>query len=261
MTFVASKLLWTVLVPGNLLLLLLLAGLFQLARSRRRRGLALAMLAALLLLAVAVLPVGQWAAAPLEARFPIPGVPARLDGIIVLGGAVEPEISYAHGQIALNDAAERITEALALAQRHPEAKLLLTGGDATVLPRLGDTEAEVMRAIFVQLGVAPERLLIENRSRNTFEDAALSRDLAQPKPGEIWLLVTSAWHMPRAVGCFRKVGWAVLPYPVDFHSEAAPRPDFALSGHLALLDLIAKEWAGLVAYRLLGRTDTLFPAP
>ncbi len=261
MTFVASKLLWAVLVPGNLLLLLLLAGLFQLVRSRRRRGLALALLAALLLLTVAVLPVGQWAAAPLEERFPIPAIPARLDGIIVLGGAVEPEVTYAHGQIALNDAAERITEAVVLAQRHPEAKLLLSGGDAALLPRVGGTEAEVMRAILVEMGVAPERLLLEDRSRNTFENAALSRALAQPKPGETWLLVTSAWHMPRAVGCFREVGWDVLPYPVDFHTEAAPHADFALAAHLSLLDLVAKEWAGLVAYRLLGRVDTLFPGP
>ena len=261
MTFVASKLLWAITAPDALLLLLLLAGLFRLARSRRQRGFPLTMLAALLLLTVAVLPVGQWAVAPLSDRFPIPVVPAHLDGIIVLGGAVEPALSRAHGQIAFNDAAERITVALALARRHPEAKLLVSGGDASVLPRAGGDEAGLMRALFVELGVAPERLLVEDRSRNTFENAVLSRALAQPKPDEVWLLVTSAWHMPRAVGCFRHVGWEVLPYPVDFRTETVPRPGFALAGHFGLLDQAVKEWLGLLAYRLLGRIDTLFPAP
>ncbi len=259
MAFVAGKLFWAVMAPGNLLLLLLLAGLFRATRSRRRSGLALAVLAALLLLMVAVLPVGQWAVAPLERRFPLPDVPARLDGIIVLGGAVEAEISRVHGEIALNDAAERITESLALAQRHPEAKLLLSGGEAALLPREGEQEADATRTLLVELGIAPERILVEDRSRSTFENAVLSRDLAQPKPGETWLLVTSAAHMPRAFGCFRHAGWQALPYPVDFRTGM--RPDFSLAGHLGLLDFAVKEWVGLVAYRLLGRTDALFPAP
>jgi len=261
MTFVASKLFWAVLAPGNLLLLLLLAGLFRLVQSRRRRGHVLATVAALLLLTVAVLPVGQWAVAPLEARFPVPAVPARVDGIVVLGGAVQLAISRAHGEIALDDAAERITASVALARRHPEAKVLLSGGDASVLPRPGEHEAAETRRLFIDLGIDPDRLLVEDRSRNTFENAELSRALAQPKPGETWLLVTTAAHMPRAVGCFRRVGWDVLPYPVDFRTEESPRPEFSLSGHLGLLDFAAKEWLGLLAYRLLGRTDALFPAP
>ncbi len=259
MTFVASKLFWAVAAPGNLLLLLLLAGLFAMARSRRRRGLALAMAAALGLLAIAILPAGQWLVAPLEDRFPVPIVPAHVDGIIVLGGAVLPAVSRAHGQVALDDAAERITGALALAERHPEARLVLSGGDASILPRPGEQEAELTRALLIELGVAPDRLLIEDRSRNTYENALFSRALAQPKPGETWLLVTSAMHMPRAVGCFRQVGWQVLPYPVDYRTEARPRPDFQLSDHLELVDVAAKEWVGLAAYRLLGRTAALFP--
>jgi uncharacterized SAM-binding protein YcdF (DUF218 family) len=261
MTFIASKLFWGIAAPANLLLLLLLAALFIMARSRRRRGFGLAVVVALALLLAAILPVGQWLIAPLEDRFPVPTVPARVDGIIVLGGAVEPMISHAHGQVALNDAAERLTTALALAQRHPEARLLLTGGDASVLPRPGEEEAELMRTLLIDLGLAPDRLLIEDRSRNTYENALFSRALVQPKPGETWLLVTSASHMPRAVGCFRQVGWPALPYPVDFHTEDEPRLEFLLSGHLALLDLAAKEWVGLFAYRLLGRIDALFPRP
>jgi uncharacterized SAM-binding protein YcdF (DUF218 family) len=261
MTFVASKLFWALAAPGNLLLLLLLAALVAMARDRRRRGLVAAFAVALTLFAVAILPVGQWLAAPLENRFPVPAVPERVDGIVLLGGAVAPAVSRAHGRIALNEAAERITETLALMQRHPEAKVVVTGGEAALWPRPDEEEAKQMRALLVELGVAPERVLSEDRSRNTYENAVMSRALVQPKPGETWLLVTSAAHMPRAVGCFRHVGWEVLPYPVDFRTEDHPLPVLLLSAHLALLDFAAKEWVGLAAYRLLGRTDTLFPAP
>ena len=260
MTFIASKLFWAAMAPGNLLLLLLLAGVLWLARSRRRRGLFLVGIVGLLLLTIAILPVGEWLVAPLEARFPVPELPQRVDGIIVLGGAVEPEVSRAHGQIALNDAAERIVEAAMLAARHPEARLVLSGGEGALLPR-GDSEAEQTRTLLVELGVAPERLLVEERSRNTYENAVFSRETAQPRPGEVWLLVTSAAHMPRAVGCFRHAGWQVVPYPVDFRTEWRPRPDLMLAKHLVLVDTAAKEWVGLLAYRLLGRTDSVFPGP
>jgi uncharacterized SAM-binding protein YcdF (DUF218 family) len=263
MLYVIGKVFWAIVAPGNLLLLFLLFGLAALVHRRRPRGsgASLAILAALGLLTLAILPVGQWALAPLEARFPVPHLPAHVDGIIVLGGAVEPAIARAHGEVALNDAAERIVEPLVLLRQHPEARLLLSGGDAALLPRGDGLEADVTQLLFVALGIAPERILVEDRSRNTVENALYSRNLAQPKPGEVWVLVTSAAHMPRAVGCFRRIGWDVLAYPVDFRTEARPRPGFDLGGHLAQLDWAAKEWVGLLAYRLLDRTDAWFPAP
>jgi uncharacterized SAM-binding protein YcdF (DUF218 family) len=260
MGFVLSKLLWSILTPGNFLLLLLALGTARLVSKRRRRGFRLVAFATLALLAIAVLPVGQWLAMPLEARFPPPVLPAAVDGIIVLGGAVEPRITQAHGQVALNGAAERLVEGLALARRYPEARLLLVGGDASILGR-GVDEASLMRRLFVEQGIDPKRILVEDRSRDTFENARFARDLAQPKPDEIWLLVTSAMHMPRAVGCFRRVGWQVVPFPTDYRTEAPPEPGFFLSEHLLLVDVATKEWVGLVAYRVLGRTDHLLPVP
>ena len=261
MVFIASKLFWAVGAPGNLLLLLLLLGLVAALRSWRRR-LRLVSAAALALLAVAALPLGIWLIRPLEQRFPVPELPAHIDGIIVLGGAVDPDRSRPHGEVALNEAAARITETVVLARRHPEAKILLSGGDASILPRAGaEMEADATRRLMVELGVPEERILVEDRSRNTYENAVDSLALAAPKPGQVWLLVTSAAHMPRAVGCFRKVGWDVLPYPVDFRSLPQPPFDFSLAGHLGVLELAAKEWVGLVAYHLLGRTSALFPAP
>lgn len=260
MIFIASKLFWVVAAPANLLLLVLLAGVLRLARGGRRRGLRMIGGVALLLLTIAVLPLGQWALLPLEARFPMPPPPRRIDGIVVLGGAVEAEISRTHGQVALNDAAERIVEAAVLARRYPEAKLVVSGGEGTLV-EYGEKEAEQTRALLVELGVAAPRIALEDRSRNTHENAVFSYAVAAPRPGEVWLLVTTASHMPRAVGCFRRAGWEVVAYPVDFRTGDRLRADFALAEHLVALDLAAKEWIGLVAYWLLGRTDSLFPAP
>src|SRR5690349_967770 len=205
MTFIASKLFWAVMAPGNLLLLLLLAGVLWLARSRQRRGLGLVGVVALLLLTIAVMPLGQWLVLPLELRFPVPSLPERVDGIVVLGGGVDAWTSRAHGQTVLNDAGDRIVQAAVLARRHPEARLVLSGGEGTMLA-YGEQEAEYARALLVELGVPAERIVLEDRSRNTYENAVFARQVAKPRPGETWLLVTSAMHMPRSVGCFRHAG-------------------------------------------------------
>lgn len=262
MAFWMSKLFWAAAAPGNLLLLVLALGVLRRDGRRRRRGFRLVAAATAALLIIAAVPVGQWIAQPLERRFPAPELPPRVDGIIVLGGVVESGITHAHGQVALNDAAERLVEAVRLARRYPQAKLLMSGGDAALLPDADVApEADLMRDFMVQQGIEPARILVEGRSRNTFENAEFSRDLVRPQPGETWVLVTSAVHMPRAVGCFRHVGWQVVPYPVDFRTGAVAPPRFLLSEHLPLVDLAAKEWVGLVAYRLAGRIDAIFPAP
>jgi uncharacterized SAM-binding protein YcdF (DUF218 family) len=261
MGFVLGKLFWIVAAPGNLLVLMLAVGTIRLGNRRRRRGSRLIAVASLTLLAIALLPIGSWLAMPLESRFPPPALPEHVDGIIVLGGAVQPGISHAHGQVALNDGAERLVEGLALARRYPDAKILLTGGNAALLPRNEPSEAAVMRDLFVQQGIDAARIQIEERSRNTYENAIYSRETVQPQPGEVWLLVTSAAHMPRSVGCFRHIGWPVVAYPVDYRSDANPRPSFLMSEHLALVDVIVKEWVGLAAYRVLGHIDSIMPAP
>jgi uncharacterized SAM-binding protein YcdF (DUF218 family) len=261
MGFVLSKIFWAVAAPGNLLLLMLVIGTLRLGRRRRGRGSPLVATATIALLAIALLPIGQWLAMPLESRFATPELPAHADGIVVLGGAVEPGISAAHGQVALNDAGERMLGALTLARRYPDAPIVVTGGNASLLPRDRPSEAAAMRDLLVEQGIDAARIRLEERARDTVENAVLSREIAQPSPGQVWLLVTSATHMPRAVGCFRRIGWQVVPYPVDYRTEGRPRPGFLLSEHLALVDVVVKEWVGLMAYRILGYTDTLLPAP
>lgn len=261
--FAASKILWVLAAPGNFFLLVLLIGVVRLAFGRRPRGLFLVLAASLAMLATATLPLAQWLAAPLENRFPtVTSLPERVDGIVVLGGAVDPVLSEARGQVALDEAAERITAAAVLARRYPQARIVLSGGEANLIPT-GLNEADATRKLLIDLGVAPDRLVLESASRNTWENAAFSYRAAQPRPDETWLLVTSAMHMPRAVGCFRHAGWSIVPYPVNYITP--PTVKFALGfdfpGGLSLLNPVVKEWDGLIAYYLLGRTDAFFPAP
>jgi uncharacterized SAM-binding protein YcdF (DUF218 family) len=244
MEFVLSKLLWAILAPGNLLLLLLVAGLVW------RRVLYVVVP---LLVALAVFPIAAWLALPLEDRYPSPPPPDHVDGIVVLGGAIDGPLSAARGQPVISEAAERLTATVALARRYPEARILFSGGEGTLLPQ-GHAEADASIAFFTGIGVPRPRLVIENRARNTWENAIYSRALAQPKPGETWLLVTSASHMPRALGCFRKLGWEVLPWPVDYRTDPGRIVlGFAFGEQLVALNLVIKEWAGLAAYWAIGR--------
>jgi uncharacterized SAM-binding protein YcdF (DUF218 family) len=261
-TFIISKLLWFIAAPGNFLLLVLVAGVLLALWSGRRRGFALIAVATLGFLVIATLPIGPWLTAPLENRFPMSVPPARIDGIVVLGGSIDPGVSLARGQVALLSAAGRITETVALARRFPAARVLVSGGDGRINPR-ALSEAGATRDLLTQLGVAAERIELESVARNTYENATLSYAAARPKPGETWLLVTSAMHMPRAVGCFRRAGWTIVPYPVDYRSSTTigTLPGLLLADDLVLVNLAAKEWLGLIVYYWLGRTDALLPAP
>lgn len=263
MLFFISKVLWLFLVPSTLLLLLALLGLALLFGRRRRAGLACVTASLGAIALIGLLPVGDLMLAPLENRFPeVTALPAGVAGIIVLGGAIETDLSAARGMPSLNEAAERMTSLAYLARHYPNAPLAFTGGNGEMI-HAPMTEAAVARALFTQLGVDQSRIVYESRSRTTYENAVLLKALVQPRPGQVWLLVTSAWHMPRSVGLFRHAGWTVLPYPVGYKTAPSLMTEIhgGVPDHLAMVDLATHEWVGLAAYWLLGRTSALFPAP
>lgn len=261
MTFFASKLFWWTANPANILLALLCIGCVALWTGRRRLGLSCVALVTLVGLTVTFLPVGSWLLLPLENRFRATTLPAKVDGIIVLGGSINPVLSAERAQPVVTDSAERLFAFLELARRYPSAKLLFTGGSASVLEG-GAREADVARTIFAGVGLDLSRVRFERDSRNTYENAVDSKRLVAPQPGETWVLITSAYHMPRSVGCFRQQGWAVIPYPVDYGTAPdGDPPTFSLLDGLNGVHWALREWIGLAFYYVAGRTDALFPGP
>lgn len=263
MGFGLGKLVAAVTSPGNLLLLLLLTGLLMRGRGRDRgRGLVLAAAGGLAL--IAVTPISTWALLPLEQRFPSPDLDSigPVDGIIVLGGALMPVASKEHGAPQLNRDAERLTVLPDLMRRFPDARVIFTGGSGDPR-RPDDREAPFVLDLLAGWGVDTTRVTLEDASRNTWENAVNSAPLLAG--GRRWLLVTSAAHMPRAMGVFRTAIPDVVftAFPVGFNANRAETGRFGLnlSENLDRMENAAHEWRGLVAYRLSGRTPTVLPAP
>jgi uncharacterized SAM-binding protein YcdF (DUF218 family) len=264
MFFSLSKILGFFALPSNFLMAVGLVGLLLLC-ARLTRLASWLIVTSLVLIAVAGLsPLGNALILPLEQRFPpwdaSRGAP---DGIVMLGGAISPDVSAARGVVALNEAAERVTATAELARRYPDARIILTGGSNALI---FDESAEAPFAVrqLEMLGIAHERITAEEQSRNTIENAVFSRLIANPQPRERWLLVTSAYHMPRAIAVFRAAGFPIEAYPVDWRTRGpvdVVRPFVSLGDGLRLTDTAVHEWEGLLAYRLTGKTATLFPAP
>lgn len=264
MFFFVSKILGFFALPANALVVLSVVGALLLATRWKRAGMRLAICGIIAIVVCGLSPLGNALILPLEDRFspwdPAHGAP---DGIVVLGGAFENAVSGARDVVTLNDAAERMTSAVELARRFPAARILFSGGSGQMVVT-GPSEAALTQRLFTELGVDPGRLLLEDRSRDTAENATFSKALADPKPGEHWLLVTSASHMPRAVGAFRRAGFPVEAYPVDWRTRGRidlVLPFASVSDGLKRTDTAMREWVGLVVYRLTDRSSALFPGP
>jgi len=256
------KQVWFLIKPGNALLLLLSAGTIMLFGRWRNLGQKLIILVVAILVCLAVFPLGTWSLVPLENRFPAPEtLPEHIDGIIVLGGAFDQKLILARRQLILSDSGERIFALFHLARRFPKARIVYAGGENSLgSKRLGD--AIPAKGFFSDMGVDFGRVVLEPKARNTYENAVFTRQLINPVRGQQWVLVTSAWHIPRAIGVFRKVGWSVIPYPVDFRTQGAYKIKlgFNLAGELERLELGMQEWTALAHYRLRGWCDEWFPA-
>ena len=244
MIYYVSKIFWLIAAPTSALVLI---GAFVAFWAVLRNRNSVAWLAAAVACGLVIgtfTPISLALTVPLESRFPfsLPDSLSPPDGIILLGG----------GGIVEIDAVSR------LSQDYPKARLIFSGFDAT------DSIDKLKLKIFAGLGGDPARVYVESRPRTTSEDALYTAAVLKPKPTERWLLVTSALHMPRAVGCFRVVGFQVEPYPVEFRTvRSQPSAGLFSPGSETLndLDRAAKEWIGLIAYRLMGKTDALFPKP
>jgi uncharacterized SAM-binding protein YcdF (DUF218 family) len=256
--WLASKLIWTAIRPETLLLLLLVVAYGALRRGRPRVARWSFGVATLAFLAIAVFPLGQLVMAPLETAFPPrPAVNAPA-GIVVLGGSEDTDRAAVWHQPLVNEAGDRFLAGIALARRYPDAELVFTGGRGEVLGS-GPSGATVAERIFKQAGISGSRLTLEGKSRNTAENARRTRALVDGAGQGPWLLVTSAFHMPRAVAAFCAARWRnIVPWPTDYRTGAFWQDmGWSLASNLETLNTGIKEWVGLLGYRVLGHTDRL----
>jgi len=248
---------WWLLQPSTLLVLLAVVSLI-LARakwyslSRFALGLAIT-----IVLAVVMLPINDFLGAMLEGQTsPQVGLPESIDGVIVLGGALDWRVTKARGQLSLNGSGERLAAAAALGQRYPQAELVFTGVFADQLIDNFQTYADP-QSLFFGEAFQDRHLTFIGESGSTYEDALRAIEVLQPKPNASWILVTSALHMPRSLATFQTQGWQLIPYPVDYRTTGKIRfaPSINVASALADLDLIVRELGAYWIYRYMGRID------
>ncbi len=263
MFFIASKIVFFCIQPSSLAFFALALAVV-LGYRNPRMGRRFLLIGFAIILFFGFLPGGNVLLLPLEQRFAtrlLPVPQEKISGIILLGGFEDGSVTESRGGLALNDCAERLTETLRLARALPDTEVIFTGGSGSLFG--GEGIGPDIRKFFIDAGIDPSRIVIENDSRNTYENATFTKAILKPAPQDRWLLVTSAFHMPRSVGVFRKVGFDVIPYPVDFRTrgrmDALRLSDIATG--LERTDFATKEWIGLVAYWLSGRSSALFPGP
>lgn len=263
MFFVVSKLFWLVAQPISICALLVLAGGVLVAWRRVRWGLALGGLGLSVLVVSGYTTLGALLIGPLENRFERPAqMPVSVSTIIVLGGSTVGRVSGARGVSELNEAGDRLVAAVYLAQTYPAARIVLSGGTG-LLTQGVEAEAVTSARLLADLGVPADRLVLETASRNTIENADLTRVMLGEVNGAI-MLVTSAFHMPRSVALFEKAGLEVIAWPTDYRSTGAEGFGLDLANpvyNFSNTSVAIREWVGLLVYAATGRIDTVFPGP
>ena len=259
--FYASKILFWGLQPSVTVSLLVLSIFVALLLRWTRLATWVAGALSGFLFIAAYVPLANPILRPLEEAFPVKPSLDNVEGIIVLGGGERGASFDQRGEVAVNERGERMILGAMLATRFPDATLVFTGGSIRKGVNYDTPESEIARQMFLGLGIEETRLVLEGRSRNTAENASLTRPMLPETLTGNWVLVTSASHMPRSVGVFCAAGYQnIIPYPVDHQTY-----DFEgflfwqLPHQLETLRIATKEWLGLVAYNLTGRTDTFWP--
>jgi uncharacterized SAM-binding protein YcdF (DUF218 family) len=264
MFFVLSKILGFLTVPSNVLVIAGVAGICLLLTRWRRLALTLLIGSVVMLAVLGLSPLSNVLLLTLSERFPA-WQAGRIDpdGIIVLGGSIDADVSDARGMIELDSAGERALALLTLARRFPNARIVFSGGSANLVSH-GIPETPFAEKLLAEFGMSGSRFIFEGNSRTTYENATRTFELLEPAPGQRFLLVTSSFHMPRSIGVFRKVGFEVEAYPVDWRTRGwrdAWQPFDRVSAGVSRADVAIHEWIGLVVYWLTGRSSELFPGP
>jgi uncharacterized SAM-binding protein YcdF (DUF218 family) len=258
-----TRIFWLLVQPMSLIVILLLLGLLLSFRAGRWWSRTFIVIPLLFLVLCGFTTFGYVLITPLENRFVRPTEPARIDGIVVLGGGMDGEVNTTRHGFEFNRSGDRFVETLRLALQHPEAKIVVAAG-VPPLASEEEPEAHAAQRFFKAFGIADNRVVLDDKSRNTEENAEFAKVLAGQTDGQTWLLVTSAFHMPRSVGLFRAAGFPVTPWPADYLASGAEgarfKPDQSPE-NMAVASIALREWAGLLGYKLTGKIADLVPGP
>ena len=260
-----SHIVFFCIAPSHICLFLLAAGcVFQFIGHKQRlaKWLVVASFSGFVVLGFS--PIGNLLILPLEERFnKVTTLPkeASVAGIIMLGGFEESTVSNARDTLAMSGRCERLTETVLLSRKLPNVPIIFSGGEGGILFS-SEPAGNAVRKYLTEVGVPKDKIIIETNSVNTWQYAIYTAKLVRLQPGKRYILVTSAWHMPRAVGAFRQAGFDVIPWPVDYHTAGTTdlwQPLSFLTHGLYTVDIATKQWIGLLWYWLTGRSDALYP--
>lgn len=242
--FPVSKIFWGALAPSHLIVWISIAAAFLLMAGRQRTGRALAVLSALLLIFIGIIPSYIWVLRPLEFQYARPArLPDHVTGILTLSGGPDPRA--------------RLAGAYALARRYPSAVVVYSGGQNVLIPGAEDAVSQRAKRFLLTIGLEPQRLVMEGRSRNTWENILYSRALVKPRPGQTWLLATSAIQLPRAMAVARRLDWPLIAWPTDwFTGQHVFTGYFLIPYNLMAFDEAVHEWVGLFVYRWIGKAKS-----
>ena len=255
MFFSLSKIFWAVFSPLTFIGLLFIAGMGLLALKKEKWGRRILYAGVTLFILAGFIPIGPNLVVFLETRYPMPDrLPDRVEGVIVLGGAINSERSQMMKQVSVGEYGERLTEMMKLSRIYPQARILYSGGEGRLI-RGSASETEEVKKLLEDLKIPRDHFVFESQSRNTHENMKYSFDLVHPQAGEKWLLVTSAFHLPRSVAIFEKAGWDVIPYPAGYLEDNRYFlfRDIDVLGNFYKLQVAMKEIVGIIAYSLTGK--------
>ena len=183
----------------------------------------------------------------------------KIDGLLILGGSTDPYLSHIYNQIIFMGSAERLFESTRIIKQFPNAKVIFSGGSNKLINN-NYTESDNAKQFFNEMDISQNKIIYENKSRNTFENIFLSKQISNYKKGEVWIVISSAYHLNRAILVAEKLDWKLLPYATDFQQPKKINffPNFNLFSNLAAIQLASHEWVGLIAYYLMGRISKIY---
>tara|TARA_Y100001970_G_scaffold187275_1_gene227827 strand:+ start:1421 stop:2203 length:783 start_codon:yes stop_codon:yes gene_type:complete len=260
MSFFLSKFLWLFFNPLSLIFFIFFLGCTFLFFNKYKFAKIIFFTNFIFFSTIIIFPIGGFALYILEKDYHTKIVyPKKIHGILILSGATSPYLSNEHNSVELNSSSERLTETIVLMNKYKDAKVIFSGGSGNLnTPLL--THSNVAKNFFSRMGVDVDRIIFENKSRNTYENIIYSKKISKITNNQNWIMITSASHMKRASLISTKQNWKIYPYPVDFRQpkKFSLKPSLNFYDNLNSFNHASHEWLGLLSYYFMGRTEKVF---